>query len=96
MPDRNGKPRPCGFCLTGHHQQCCVETLPWYGRTWKCECGCEKGTKKPRKAAGPVEVFESTSKNRKADARVRRVAQRELDKVLASEEVRKAVEEFTA
>lgn len=34
--------RRCGFCGTGQHQHCVVETPPWYGRTWKCECECDK------------------------------------------------------
>lgn len=88
MPDRNGNPRPCGFCMTGHHDRCTVESLPWYGKTWKCECSCEKGTKAvPTKTA---KVEKTVDTGRKA-ARVRKVAQKELDKVLASDEVRKVV-----
>lgn len=34
--------RRCGFCGTGQHQHCVVETPPWYGRTWKCQCECDK------------------------------------------------------
>jgi hypothetical protein len=82
----------CGFCLTSNHSQCCVETSPWYGRVWTCGCGCEKGTKKPKKSSV---VAEHVSKvDTKKATRVRKVAQKELDKVLASDEVRKVMEDL--
>jgi len=29
--------RICGFCMTGHHQNC-KKTITYYEKVWICEC----------------------------------------------------------
>jgi hypothetical protein len=39
--------RICGFCMTGHHQNC-KSVITYYDKIWHCACNCEynKETKK--------------------------------------------------
>lgn len=32
--------RVCGFCMTGHHENCRPEIV-YYDKTWLCGCKCE-------------------------------------------------------
>lgn len=92
MADKRIGTAKCGFCLTDNHEGCVIETSPFFGRTWRCSCGCEKGTKKARPARKDKDVVYTKVASTKASDKVATVAQRELDKVLASDEVRKVVE----
>ena len=35
-PEVIGRPK-CGFCATGHHDNCKKE-IKYYDKTWVCEC----------------------------------------------------------
>ena len=32
----------CGWCITGDHAHCRIQTNPWQGKTITCPCPCRK------------------------------------------------------
>lgn len=103
--NREYKPPKCGFCLTGHHEHCRIETLPWYGKTWKCACPCDKSKIVPIKYAGtplraravPVVVPDpdpEVVRKRGRSGRARRVAEQEMEKAMLHPDIVAAREEY--
>jgi hypothetical protein len=41
MTKTNESVRICGFCMTGHHENC-KPLIKWYDNEWYCYCPCEK------------------------------------------------------
>jgi hypothetical protein len=99
----------CGWCMTGDHEHCNIETTPWHGKVWVCGCECDKSkVKKPtvhtvnvpapaRKAAKPdPEVAAPSKQQRRKNAKVASAAQTVLDEIMASDEVQTELAKFDA
>jgi hypothetical protein len=100
---------PCGFCMTGAHTNCRIETSPWFGKVWRCGCECDKSkvervhtvnvpTMRPARVVALPEVEPApapvSKRQRRKDAKVTAAAQEVLDEIMASDEVQDELRKF--
>jgi len=73
----------CGFCNSGAHGNCCVQTTPFWNRVFICGCGCEPSSHTVRAAAPAKRLLRDAPRNAEVD----RVASELLTEIRESDEV---------